>query len=278
MGTIKALESTLEDTKIRDEARMRALMEACIKSSEKLALRAMSENDVAGTAGTPTYFMMISEELQQVLNELSIVHDTYVTDNSNVEGLARKVILGGHLMATVHVQGITICNSSADIEFGESKLNFRFDSVVQEFRQRFSFFAGTTDEMKKWNRNVLDLFNSLKNTHGDTGAVKTSIDSVRKQLQNITSMIHDLGKKSDSTELVGDIIEQELAGMDKAIEEAANRIEEMLSKSRASDSGIKLEVNEKILDACTALMRCIRVLVQKSRLLQGEIVSLGKGK
>ncbi|XP_037038849.1 huntingtin-interacting protein 1 isoform X2 [Bradysia coprophila] len=255
LSTIKALESTLEDTKIRDETRMRALMEACIKSSEKLALRAMSENDVASTANTSTYFMLISEELQQVLTELSIVYDTYVSDNSNVEGLARKVILGGHLMATVHVQGMTICNSSADIEFGER----------------------TTDEMKKWNQNVLDLFTSLKDTHSDSDAVKSCIEGVRSQLQGITSMIHDLSKKSDSTELVGDIIEQELAGMDKAIEEAANRIEEMLSKSRASDSGIKLEVNEKILDACTALMRCIRILVQKSRLLQAEIVSLGKG-
>lgn len=131
--------------------------------------------------------------------------------------------------------------------------------------------------MKKWNQNVLDLFNSLKSTHSDTGAVKGCIENVRKQLESITSMIHDLSKKSDSTELVGDVIEQELASMDKAIEEAASRIEEMLSKSRASDSGIKLEVNEKILDACTALMRCIRVLVQKSRLLQAEIVSLGKG-
>lgn len=131
--------------------------------------------------------------------------------------------------------------------------------------------------MKKWNQNVLDLFDSLKDTHSDTGAVKMFIENVSKQLQSITSMIHDLSKKSDSTEVVGDVIELELAGMDKAIEEAASRIEEMLSKSRASDSGIKLEVNEKILDACTALMRCIRILVQKSRLLQAEIVSVGKG-
>lgn len=131
--------------------------------------------------------------------------------------------------------------------------------------------------MKKWNQNVLDLFNALKGTHSDTGAVKVYIEDVKKQLQGITSMIHDLSKKSDSTELVGDVIEEELAGMDKAIEEAASRIEEMLSKSRASDSGIKLEVNERILDACTALMQCIRILVQKSRLLQAEIVSLGKG-
>jgi huntingtin interacting protein 1 len=51
----------------------------------------------------------------------------------------------------------------------------------------------------------------------------------------------------------------------------------MLSQSRASDSGIKLEVNEKILASCTTLMQCIRVLVQKAKVLQAEIVALGKG-
>lgn len=50
----------------------------------------------------------------------------------------------------------------------------------------------------------------------------------------------------------------------------------MLKKSRAADSGLKLEVNEKILDSCTTLMQAIRVLVQKSRLLQAEIVAQGK--
>lgn len=121
MSTIRNLEATMEDIRIRDETRLRALIEACIKSSEKLTLRAMAENEVAGAAGTSAYFMMISEELQNVLNELAIVHATYLADANNVEGLARKIILGGHLMATVHVQGMTICNTSADIEFGERK-------------------------------------------------------------------------------------------------------------------------------------------------------------
>lgn len=50
----------------------------------------------------------------------------------------------------------------------------------------------------------------------------------------------------------------------------------MLNQSRAADSGLKLEVNEKILDSCTTLMKAIRILVQKSKLLQAEIVAQGK--
>lgn len=50
----------------------------------------------------------------------------------------------------------------------------------------------------------------------------------------------------------------------------------MLDKSRAADSGVKLEVNGKILDSCTDLMKAIRNLVKKSRFLQTEIVVQGK--
>lgn len=83
--------------------------------------------------------------------------------------------------------------------------------------------------------------------------------------------------KENSAELLADLVENELLAMDKNIEEAAKQIQDMLSKSRAADSGIKLEVNEKILDSCTKLMQAIRLLVKKSRFLQAEIVAQGKG-
>lgn len=132
------------------------------------------------------------------------------------------------------------------------------------------------DEIKKWNANAIELFASLQET-SESSNVQPKIEEVRSALQRIVTMIHDLSKQSEGGEDISELIETELAGMDKAIEEAAARIESMLSKSKASDSGIKLEVNEKILDACTALMRSIRELVKRSRTLQAEIVVLGKG-
>ena len=49
----------------------------------------------------------------------------------------------------------------------------------------------------------------------------------------------------------------------------------MLRQSREADTGVKLEVNEKILDSCTELMKKIRVLIEKSKSLQNEIVAEG---
>lgn len=59
------------------------------------------------------------------------------------------------------------------------------------------------------------------------------------------------------------------------MEAAASRIQEMLRKSREDDSGVKLEVNERILDACTGLMKAIKMLIKRSKELQLEIVSEG---
>uniref|UniRef100_A0A182J915 I/LWEQ domain-containing protein n=1 Tax=Anopheles atroparvus TaxID=41427 RepID=A0A182J915_ANOAO len=249
------LEGALIDTRISGETALRTLLEACIKSSEKLTLRAIGENEMPGAGGTPTYFLMIAEELQEVLTKLRMVHESYLQDNStNVESLARKVIIGAHLLASAHVQGMTICNRSANIESGER----------------------IAEEIKTLGLSITHLFQALQKT-SESSMVSERITDLKQKLEEVTTMIVALGKQTDGTENLGDMVETELSSMDKAIEEAAAQIQEMLSKSRASDSGIKLEVNEKILDACTSLMHAIRVLVQKSRLLQSEIVALGKG-
>lgn len=79
-------------------------------------------------------------------------------------------------------------------------------------------------EIKNWNTNALQLFSALQSTK-ESAVVQSKIDEVKNQLQTITSMIHDLSKQSESDDDIGDAIEKELAGMDKAIEEAASRIE-----------------------------------------------------
>lgn len=49
----------------------------------------------------------------------------------------------------------------------------------------------------------------------------------------------------------------------------------MLKKSREEQTGVNLEVNGRILDSCTDLMKAIQVLIQRSKELQKEIVSEG---
>lgn len=64
----------------------------------------------------------------------------------------------------------------------------------------------------------------------------------------------------------------EMIETDRIIKEATNRIEELSEKSRMSETGIKLQVNEKISEVCTNLMKAVRNLMVQSDLLQREIV------
>lgn len=76
---------------------------------------------------------------------------------------------------------------------------------------------------------------------------------------------------------VGEMLENELGAMENAIEEAAIRIAKLWDNSKRSETGVKLEVNEKVLDSCTALMKAIIELIKKAKMLQEEIVYRGKG-
>ena len=61
----------------------------------------------------------------------------------------------------------------------------------------------------------------------------------------------------------------------QAIDEAARKIEEMLKRSREEQTGVNLEVNGRILDSCTDLMKAIQVLIKRSKELQKEIAAEG---
>jgi hypothetical protein len=49
-----------------------------------------------------------------------------------------------------------------------------------------------------------------------------------------------------------------------------------MNKSRSKETGVKLEVNDKILDSCTELMKAIKMLIIKAKELQKEIAAQGR--
>ncbi|ELW65496.1 Huntingtin-interacting protein 1-related protein [Tupaia chinensis] len=77
-------------------------------------------------------------------------------------------------------------------------------------------------------------------------------------------------------EELGAMVDKEMAATSAAIEDAVRRIEDMMNQARHASSGVKLEVNERILNSCTDLMKAIRLLVTTSTSLQKEIVDSGR--
>ncbi|XP_039752919.1 huntingtin-interacting protein 1 isoform X3 [Pararge aegeria] len=159
----------------------------------------------------------------------------------NEELVAKSSIFAAHNAAQLSAYVADISNISTDLELSD-KLNNECRSMLTSTKQCLETITGGS----------LD---------------RASCMEARVNVQSVARTAAAADRLARGTRSVDD----ELADMDSAIEDAANQIEEMLAASRAGDSGVKLEVNEKILDACTTLMGAVKVLVQESRKLQNEL-------
>lgn len=118
--------------------------------------------------------------------------------------------------------------------------------------------------------------------------MQTKIESLNVQLNEKNIRQHELGRANESlleTKMKlerqlesrqEDTLMAEMDETDKILKEASRKIEELSEKSRKSESGIKLQVNEKIAEVCANLMKTVRNLIIQSRLLQREIVGDNK--
>lgn len=108
---------------------------------------------------------------------------------------------------------------------------------------------------------------------------KSLLSNVEKRLHELSDSIKKLPSASGDVDAdkIGTELENEMNRINNAIADAIKMIEDLQQKSRANATGARLEVNDKILDACNALIAAIRILVIRSRDVQEEIVQQGRG-
>ncbi|XP_072396546.1 huntingtin-interacting protein 1 isoform X3 [Diabrotica undecimpunctata] len=232
------------------QRKIKEIVTKSLESSEDILRHAIDEIDnpaLTALTCSSDYLRSLTEGCKSSLEE-----STNITNNDYVSivTVANRI---AHRHATYILQGRATCNTSPDISFGEK----------------------VAEACKDLGKIVLKLLISLKQNEDS----EPTANEAKQKLEELAALADSIGASllGEKAETLVDMLEDEMSAMDKAIEEAANRIQDMLTTSRAADSGIKLEVNEKILDSCTKLMQAIRILVQKSKLLQGEIVAQGRG-
>lgn len=242
--------------KIRDD--QFALLVSCIEETEHIVHHSVEEVDNPSFSSlkcTPEYLLSQLEPLNTSLDKLQTGYEQFSSEPNSVDPLLRSITSFGHLLCQCILNGKATSNASPDIEKGD-----RLTNVCKE--------AGKT---------TLDLLKQLKNRESDKQEILNEIVTVKNSIEKLQALTEGLVTQMTQSENIGDLVENELHSMDKAIEEAAKRFEDLLGKSRQADTGVKLEVNSKIIDSCTSLMQAIRVLVQRAKILQEEIVGQGKG-
>uniref|UniRef100_A0A8C9VQP8 Huntingtin-interacting protein 1-related protein n=1 Tax=Scleropages formosus TaxID=113540 RepID=A0A8C9VQP8_SCLFO len=197
------------------------------------------------------YLVSRADTALNCVDRLQSARDRYLTDSTDVSEMLRAVAQFAHLLGDTVVQGSATSHM-----------------VAAELADTLA------EDVKSCGSEALALLTRLKeqSTMGtaDGSSLKAALSRVRG------TELRPRGLELQQGEL-GDLVEQEMAATSAAVESAAARIEEMLNKSRAVDTGVKMEVNERILASCTELMEAIKELVLSSKDLQRDIVESGRG-
>lgn len=90
--------------------------------------------------------------------------------------------------------------------------------------------------------------NKADDVAGNVAAVKSRVAEVAELIEKLTNAL-----KGDSAEVIGDLVESELASMDKAIEEAAKRIEVSM---KCIVCYVSLKVSKNLVHSTNSVWKC----------------------
>jgi len=187
------------------------------------------------------------------LEKLMSSNNVYSTDRKDLEKFVECITGFSHHMGDCVIHGIATSQTTAEIEPGQALANL----------------------CRSAGESGLAVLAAIEKG----GSIQGDVAATIKHIQDLMSLTEELVPKTEDIkkEQLGDMVDSEMQLTSKAIELAASKIQEMLQKTRHDNTGLQLEVNERILDACTDLMKCIKILVERSRDLQHEIVNQGRG-
>ncbi|XP_027432345.2 huntingtin-interacting protein 1-related protein isoform X1 [Zalophus californianus] len=222
----------------------RILQDAVAKLDDPLHLRCTS---------SPDYLVSRAQAALDAMSALEKGHAQYLVSRSDASALVAALTQFSYLAAD------TIVNGGATSHLAPTDPADRLVDTCRECGARALELMGQLQEQQTLHQARPGL--------------------VRTPLQGILQLGQELKPKSLDVrqEELGAMVDKEMAATSAAIEDAVRRIEDMMNQARQASSGVKLEVNERILNSCTDLMKAIRLLVTTSTSLQKEIVESGRG-
>ncbi|XP_033828022.1 huntingtin interacting protein 1 related b [Periophthalmus magnuspinnatus] len=233
-----------------------ALLQGTVSEAENIIQDAVAKIDDPlhiRCTSSPDYLISRAEAALSSIDSLKRGHSDYMRNMSDAGGLVRALTQFSHLTAD------TIVNGSATAHMAPTD---HADRLTENCR------SCATQSLQY----LQDLKAKVSLQRADPASVRIIIQKILHLGQELRPKGMDVRQDE-----LGDLVDKEMAATSEAIEEAVRRIDEMMNQARKDTTGVKLEVNERILNSCTDLMKAIRMLVMASTDLQKEIVEGGRG-
>uniref|UniRef100_A0A671WWH6 Huntingtin-interacting protein 1-related protein n=1 Tax=Sparus aurata TaxID=8175 RepID=A0A671WWH6_SPAAU len=259
----EALQNQLNEKESREQALESQLVAArwsslqgAVEEAEKIIQDSLAQIDDPAHISCTSSADYLASRCQASLDCMERLHsagEAFLADNTGVSDLVRVVTQCGHLVGDTIVQG-SATSHMVPVEQADA----------------------LSESVKACGAEALALLGQMKQQDSLAAADDSKLRAALEAILATAEKLRPRGLELQQGEL-GDLVEQEMAATSAAVESAAARIEEMLNKSRAVDTGIKMEVNERILASCTELMQTIKELILSSKDLQRDIVEGGRG-
>ncbi|KAM9858306.1 huntingtin interacting protein 1 related b [Aulostomus maculatus] len=233
-----------------------ALLQGTVTEAENIIQDAVAKLDdplYVRCTSSPDYLISRAEATLSSIDKMKKGHADYLSNMRDAGALLRSLTQFSHSAAD------TILNGSATAHMAPIDHADRL-----------------TENCRGCATQCLEYLKDLKSKTSLQRADPAAIRAVVQKILHLGQELRPKGMDIRQDEL-GDMVDKEMAATSAAIEEAVRRIDEMMNQARKDTSGMKLEVNERILNSCTDLMKAIRMLVIASTDLQKEIVESGKG-
>lgn len=233
-----------------------ALLQGTVTEAENIIQDAVAKLDDPlhiRCTSSPDYLVSRAEATLSSVDKVKKGHVDYLSNMGDAGGLLRALTQFSHMAAD------TIINGSATAHMAPTDHADRL-----------------TENCRGCATQSLQFFKDLKSKTTLQRADPASIRVIVQKILHLGQELRPKGMDVRQDEL-GDLVDMEMAATSAAIEEAVRRIDEMMDQARKDTSGIKLEVNERILNSCTDLMKAIRMLVIASTDLQKEVAEGGRG-
>ncbi|KAK0135121.1 Huntingtin-interacting protein 1 [Merluccius polli] len=261
--TAESLQNQLNEKESREQALESELVasrwasvQGAVEESERIIQDSLLQIDHPAHLSCTSSADYLASRCQSSLDCVDRLHsarESFLADNAGGSELVRAVTQCGHLVADTIVQG-SATSHMVPVEQAEA----------------------LSESVKACGAEALALLGTMRHQETLSSADGSRLRDTLQAILATAEKLRPRGLELQQGEL-GDLVEQEMAATSAAVESAASRIEEMLNKSRAVDTGIKMEVNERILASCTELMQAIKALVLSSKDLQRDIVESGRG-
>uniref|UniRef100_A0AAR2LKZ8 I/LWEQ domain-containing protein n=1 Tax=Pygocentrus nattereri TaxID=42514 RepID=A0AAR2LKZ8_PYGNA len=211
-----------------------ALLQGTVAEAEMIIQDAVAKLDDPlhiRCTSSPDYLVSRAEATLGSIDKVQEGHAHYLKNMGDAGALLRALAQFSHLTAD------TIINGSATAHMAPTD---HADRLTESCRGCASQSLRFLEELKSKA--------SLK--RADPASIRLMVQKILRIAQDLRPKGMDVGKDE-----LGDMVDKEMAATSAAIEEAVRRIDEMMNQARRDTEGVKLEVNERILNSCTDLMK-----------------------